>query len=391
MIPLEPRALPRPAGPAASEEFLRERLRSREESLALRALPHREAAALVDFTSNDYLGVVRSGVLARALAARAGDGCALASGSTGSRLLSGNSPLAEETEALVAAYHRAPAGLLFGSGYNANLGLLAAVPQDGDTILYDEQVHASIHDGIRLSHARSFPCRHNDLEHLARRLSSTAGRVFVVVESVYSMDGDEAALAPLADLCAERGALLIVDEAHATGLYGEGGRGLAAAAGCEEKIFARVHTFGKALGAHGAIVLGSHLLREYLINFARSFIYSTAPPPHALHAIVESYALLPRLEQERSRLWSNIAHFQKRRDETERVSFVAGGGAIQGVFADGNAAARRLSERLREGGLDARPILSPTVRRGRERLRITLHSQNSTAEIDALFALLEPA
>lgn len=373
--------------PSREDGFLESKLAAREEQQARRRLP-RAVPGAADFVSNDYLGVVRDGRLAATVAARAGDGPPLPCGSTGSRLLSGNSSLAEEIEVRIAAYHGAPAALLFNSGYDANLGLLASVPQEGDTVLYDEGVHASIHDGIRLGHATSFPVRHNDLEHLARRLAGTRGRVFVVVESLYSMDGDEAPLAPLADLCRERGALLIVDEAHATGIYGDGGRGLVAAAGCGDRVFARVHTFGKALGCHGAAVLGSTTLREYLVNFARPFIYTTAAPPHVLFSIREAYALVPHLDSERRALAANVEHFLGRRESCAGVRVLQGRGPIQGVRVDGNARARQLSARLLERGLDARPILSPTVRRGTERLRISLHSFNTAAEIDALFAVL---
>jgi len=152
----------------------------------------------------------------------------------------------------------------------------------GDTIIYDELVHASIHDGIRLSKVQSFPFRHNDLNHLEERLKITSGVIYIAVESVYSMDGDFSPLIEIAELCEKHSANLIVDEAHATGFFGSQGVGRIVELGLQEKVFARMHTFGKAMGCHGSIVLGSEILREYLVNFARAFIYTTALTFHSL-------------------------------------------------------------------------------------------------------------
>ncbi|NJM94490.1 MAG: aminotransferase class I/II-fold pyridoxal phosphate-dependent enzyme, partial [Cytophagales bacterium] len=175
------------------------------------------------------------------------------------------------------------------SGYAANLALLSALPQRGDTVLYDERAHACIKDGVRLSAAERFAFRHHDLDDLRRRLAGARGRRYVVVESIYSMDGDAAPLGELAALCREQEAALVVDEAHSTGLYAAGGAGLVSALGLGDDCLARVMTFGKALGGHGALVCGSAALCAFLVNFARPFIYTTALPPHSLLAIREAF------------------------------------------------------------------------------------------------------
>ncbi len=389
-----------------SDAFLDERLRERAERGALRRLrTENNGAAAADFSSNDYLGIVRRGLLDDALAAAA-PASRGAHGSTGSRLLTGNCAATEDLERAISAFHGAPAGLVFNSGYDANLGIFGAVPADGDLVLYDEWVHASIRDGIRLGHAASLPFRHNDLRHLEERLAAVrrgegdgeslrrpppAAHVFVAVESVYSMDGDVAPLRELAGLCGAHGARLVVDEAHATGIFGAAGRGVVDEAGIagDAALFARLHTFGKALGAHGAIVLGSAALREYLINFAHSFIYTTALPPESIRAIAASYRVFPELERERARLRELIAYFHRRRERCDPRRFRGGEAPIQALSVTGNDQARALAEALLAGGIDARPILSPTVRRGTERLRVCLHAFNTEEEIDRFFRIVE--
>jgi 8-amino-7-oxononanoate synthase len=268
-----------------SDSFLTKHLEQRKNQNAIRQLS--SETSLIDFCSNDYLGFARSRTLMEKIRTSAA-----APGSTGSRLISGNSMLCEDLERTIAEFHQAPAGLIFNSGFDANLGLLSSVARRGDTILYDELVHASIRDGIRLSFAKSFPFSHNNIAHLEARLRRARGELFVAVESVYSMDGDCAPLPDMANVCDQFGAHLIIDEAHATGVFGPGGRGLVVQEDLAARVFARVHTFGKALGSHGAIVLGSAALRSYLINFARSFIYTTALPPHSLRSIRASYQFL---------------------------------------------------------------------------------------------------
>lgn len=335
----------------------------------------------IDFCSNDYLGIVTNGLIG---------GNALAHGSMGSRLLAGNYPLLEETERALADFHQAEAGLLFNSGYDANLGVLSCVPQRGDTILYDHLSHASIRDGIRLSFAQSHSFPHNDCDDLERRLRAVRGagggsRIFVVTESVFSMDGDLAPLQTILGLCRSYGAHCILDEAHATGVVGKAGEGLAQSLGLQEECFARIYTFGKAVGCHGAIVVGSGRLRQFLVNFCRPLIYTTALPPVSVRAIADAYRLFPGMQAERESLQRLIGRFRQAVIGYQRLNSHT---PIQVVIVPGNAEVRELAGRLQQAGLDIRPILYPTVPRGGERLRIVIHAFNTEAEVDRLTELL---
>lgn len=268
-----------------------------------------QSRSLVDFCSNDYLGFARSEVLRKKIQRMEAEYHDARIGSTGSRLISGNTRFCEELENRIAKFHHADAGLIFNSGYDANIGIFSSTPQRNDTIIYDQLVHASIRDGIRLSYARAFSFNHNDVEDLEKKLKAATGNIFVAVESIYSMDGDCAPLVEMSELCSRHGASLIVDEAHATGVFGKNGEGKVVELGIENKIFTRLHTFGKALGCHGAIVVGSETLRSYLINFARSFIYTTALPFHSLIAISCSYDLLELSDKGRIDLKNKISYF----------------------------------------------------------------------------------
>lgn len=339
---------------------------------------------MVDLCSNDYLGLARSASMQEAVHALLVERPYM-HGSTGSRLLAGNYAWIEEAESNLAAFHSAPAGLIYNSGYDANVGLLSCVPQKEDTVIYDQLIHASIRDGIRLSRAQSFSFMHNDLGDLEKKLRHASGNIFVAVESVYSMDGDMAPLKDIADACQKAGAHLIVDEAHATGVVGERGEGLVQALGLADACFARVHTFGKALGCHGSIVLGSEVLRKYLINFSRSFIYTTALPPTAIAAVMASYNLFPYMKEARRHLATLIARF---RQHTSQLQVLPSETPIQIVLTPGNEFTRRQAAKLQEAGLDVRPILHPTVPNGQERLRIVIHSFNTVDEVDQCVKLL---
>lgn len=337
----------------------------------------------VDFYSNDYLGFVHNGLLRHTSGPETQQ-----TGSTGSRLLSGNTLQAEELEEKIAAFHGAEAALLFNSGYDANIGLLASMAGRHTTFIYDELCHASIIDGIRLSLCRNkYRFAHNNLNDLEQQLNNVKeGNIVVVTESVFSMDGDLAPLQQIAELCSRHNAALVVDEAHATGVFGPAGAGRVCQLSLQHQVAARVHTFGKALGCHGAVVLGSALLRQFLINFARSFIYTTALPPSALSAINNAYNLLMHPHFSTAPLYSIINHYHL------SISKVSGAGTspgpIQVVMASGNEHARALAARVQQAGLQVRPILSPTVPAGSERLRICLHAHNTMQQVDALTDIL---
>jgi 8-amino-7-oxononanoate synthase len=354
-----------------NEEFLNRKLQQRKDDQSFRELRHGKGG--VDFCSNDYLGIVRNGLLHT--------GPQEVHGSTGSRLISGNYLSIEKAEKDVAAFHDAEAGLIYNSGYDTNLGLLGSVPQRGDTVLYDYLSHASIRDGIRLSLARSFSFQHNDLDDLSKKLRSATGNTFVVTESVFSMDGDTAPLMEMADLCEKNNAFLIADEAHATGVTGINGEGLVQSLGLQKRCFARVHTFGKAAGCHGAIVLGSDILRNYLINFSRPFIYTTALPANAVEAISAAYALFPQMQKERAHLITLIKKF---REKASALELSASESPIQAVIIPGNEEVKRVAAGLQDTGFDVRAILYPTVPRGKERLRVVLHAFNTIEEVDKL-------
>ncbi len=361
-----------------SEKFIKEKLDERRANGTYRTL--KPESGLVDFCSNDYLGFARSPVLRQWIQEEVDTNKAALNGSTGSRLLSGNLFYTEVLEQEIANFHKSEAGLIFNSGYDANLGLFSALPQRGDTVILDELIHASIIDGARLSYANRFTFRHNDLQSLEEKLQHAKGNCFVVIESVYSMDGDTPPISEILGLTEKYQAQLIVDEAHAIGLYHNG---LINQFGLENKIFARIATFGKALGCHGAIVLGSRLLREYMINFSRSFIYTTAASFHQIAAIKMAYKVLPLSEDEVQKLKNNIRLFKNSLTDTN-CNLLPSDSAIQCLIVGSNEKASLMAKQLQHAGLDIRPILSPTVPKGTERLRICLHSFNSANEINLL-------
>ena len=287
--------------------------------------------------------------------------------------MSGNSALYEQLEERLARFHVAECCLIYTSGYLANQGLLSAIGTKSATFLYDLEIHASMIDGMLLSEAKRVPFRHNDLSSLEERLSKSAPPHFVLVESLYSISGDLAPLQEISYLSEKYGAGLIVDEAHATGVFG---KGLAV----HLPTFARMHTFGQALGASGACILGSRLLKETLINFSRPFIYTTALPPSALWQISANYdALEAEGERHRQKLQWLIDHFCKK---TGRASSLS---PIQPILTAGSMG---LSEKLWEEGIDVRAIRPPTVGKKKECLRVVLHSYNETCEIDRLLEYL---
>ena len=277
---------------------------------------------------------------------------------------------------------------MFASGFAANTGLFACLLGSGDTLITDRLVHASILDGASLCKARHLRFQHNDLDNLESRLRVAKGSIVIGIESVYSMDGDEAPLASIVELAERYSASVIVDEAHSTGIAGPSGAGSVVAEGLEDRVFGRIFTFGKALGLHGAAVVGSAALRDYLINFARPFIYSTAPTPHAVESVRAVYRLLPEFDELREQLRQRILYFRRRVTDS-LPNWLDSATAIQSVIVPGNTEVRRLTAELRAAALNVVPILAPTVPAGTERIRITVHAFNTDAEIDLLFAALE--
>jgi len=330
----------------------------------------------VDFYSNDYLGLARENELLNTF-----------SGSTGSRLISGNSTEAEKCEDFLAKHFRSEAALVFNSGYTANLGLLSSVPQRGDVILYDERIHASAKEGIRLSFAESFSFKHHDYNDLERQLKKLSNKlVYVVVEALYSMDGTMAHFRRLTQLCSEFQANLIVDEAHSAGVFGEEGRGVVAAMDLEDKVFARIVTFGKSYGIMGAVVLGSEKLREYLINFARSFIYTTAMPPE-IYGIIHRNVGSETIENRLSNLHQNIAYFRSVFQHKSCISEI--NSPIQIIQIGEIEKTKTVSEFIIQKQIAVKPIFSPTVPEGQECLRICIHSFDKKSDIDQLVSILK--
>jgi 8-amino-7-oxononanoate synthase len=354
---------------------------------------------LIDFSSNDYLGFSKNQSIFKRAAEILKTHHLEVNGATGSRLLSGNHELYDIAEQQIAQYHHTESALIFNSGFDANVGFFSSVPQRGDLIFYDELCHASIRDGIKMSDAKAYKFNHNNLGNLEKktkstlstRLKDTVGReveVYVVTESIFSMDGDQPPLKELATFCTKNGFHLIVDEAHALGVFGNGGEGLVQELGLEDQVFARLVTFGKALGCHGAAILGSSGLQQYLVNFARSFIYTTALPPHAVATIVSSYEELSKTSA-KGRLQYNIEMVQNEIAARQLQNhFVKSNSAILSCIIPGNDRVKHISEALKEQGFDVKPILSPTVPKGQERLRICIHSFNTKAEIGNLMSLL---
>ncbi len=369
-----------------ADKYLEKKIAERVSAGNLRTLTGERLQT--DFFSNDYLGFATNGVVAQQMKLYPGYGHE--TGATGSRLLSGNFAEAELLEQAAAAFHDAEAALLFNSGYNANIGLIAAVAGREATIIYDALSHASILDGVRLSHAGTkFKFRHNDLEDLEQLLkkSATGAPLYVVIESVYSMDGDFAPLKDIILLTERYGASLIVDEAHATGVFGNHGEGLVHALGLQKQVFARVHTFGKAMGCHGAVVAGSRRLVQYLINFARSFIYTTALSGHSVCAARAAYDCMKAPDFSNQQLHDLIGYFRSR-VATSQQMWLDSQSSIQAIIIPDNRQCRELSGLLAESGIQARAILSPTVPHGKERIRICLHQFNTTVQVGMLFDVL---
>lgn len=322
----------------------------------------------IDLVSNDYLGLAGHPHLRESMRAALAD---LPAGSTGSRLLRGHSEIFEQLEARLACVSGTEAALLFGSGYAANLGLLQAITSAGDLVLSDELNHASLIDGIRLTRARPMIYPHQNLTALESALKAPRpGRALVITESVFSMDGDLTPLTDIAQLAERYGAVVVVDEAHATGLYGSRGSGRVEELGLRHRVLATVHTGGKSLGSGGAWVAGSQALCTLMVNRARSFIFSTAPLPVLAAALNAGWDLVEREPGRRAEVHRKSALLRRKLAE----SGISCGGAspIVPIITGSNEAALALQADLCDAGFDVRAIRPPSVPPGTARLRVTV-------------------
>lgn len=371
-------------------KLLSQKLQNREQNSALRKLSNLND--LIDFSSNDYIGFANSKAIFQETLQYLEANAIFKNGATGSRLLSGNHKVYQEAESYIASFHQSVAALIFNSGYDANVGFFSSVPQKKDFILYDALSHASIRDGIQISNAKSYKFQHNDyenLEQLILRYKLDESEMYIVTESVFSMDGDSPDLEQLVQLSQKYNCHLVVDEAHALGVFGNKGEGLIQSLGLQEKVFARIMTFGKGLGCHGAAILGSEELKMYLVNFARSFIYTTGLSPHSVATILIAYHHLETEWITRNTLRQNILHFNQEKNLLGiKPLFVRSKSAIQSAILPGNEKVKTIAKQLQEKGFDVKPILSPTVPEGQERLRFCLHSYNSEKEISEVLRLL---
>ncbi|KAI1411078.1 PLP-dependent transferase [Hypoxylon sp. FL1857] len=400
----------------------------------------------IDFSSNGYLSLSTSPVVQKALLSRLQAEVATSEnyddklrrrsilGSGGSRLLDGNSTLAESLEAKIAAFHNAEAALLFTSAYDANTGLLGCVPQPGDVIVYDELIHASVHEGMRLSRAtKRVPFSHDSiseshrgrstddgvgqsgpqsktqsLEEVLRqvskdeRIASCKANVFICVEGLYSMDGDVPLLKEIVETVdrylPSGNGYIIVDEAHSVGVFGNNGRGLVCQFGLEDRVWARVLGFGKALGCSGGVVLCSSITRSYLINYARSLIYTTSMTFTSLISIDvvydflasgQSNSLREHLQKLINYTYSQLYALCTRLRPTRRILHIYESPSRSPIIPVFTAYPRILADHCQRSGFMVRPIVAPTVPAGTERVRVCLHSANTIRQIDGLCRAIE--
>lgn len=370
---------------------LKEKLSQRHHSDNLRVLPSVIKNG-EDFFSNDYLGLAKEEAIHEAALKKLYKTENI-NGSTGSRLLSGNHILHQKLEDFLKHFHHSDSALLFNSGYDANIGFFSSVPQRGDYIFYDELIHASIRDGIKMGFAKAIKFKHNDLADLAHKVElcrkKSAREFYVVSETVFSMDGDSPNLLELANYCSDKKLHLVLDEAHAIGVFGNKGEGLVQKYALEEKVFARVVTFGKALGCHGAAILGAESLKKFLINYARSLIYSTSMSPYSVATIQSAYEWMLNRNHLQRQLTKKISLFNDLKNQLELDNFYPSHSAIQSYVMKGNFEVKKASSMLHDKGFLVKAILSPTVPKNKERLRICLHCFNSDNQIEKLLKELK--
>jgi 8-amino-7-oxononanoate synthase len=341
-----------------------------------------------DFSSNDYLALAGDPALAAAVAEAVTRG--VPAGSGGSRLLRGNHAEHEALEAEAARFFGAESALWFATGYTANSAIVSTLPQRGDLVVYDELIHASVHEGLRLTRAEAVAVPHNDVDAFADAIAAWrarggAGRIWIAVESLYSMDGDRASLAELAALADANDAVLIIDEAHATGVFGAGGRGLAAALEGRDNVIT-LHTCGKALGCEGALVCAPAVVNDFLVNRGRGFIFSTAPSPLMAAAVRAALRIIEAADDRRAKLAALIAHAEHLLGPHGAL---LSGSQIMPVILGDDARTMRAAAAVQAAGFDVRGIRPPTVPAGTSRLRITLTLNATQDDVSALAAVLQ--
>lgn len=362
-------------------------LRRLDERHRFRALAARRGT---DFASNDYLALAGSSRLREAV--RDGLARGVPIGAGGSRLLRGNHPEHEALEEEAARFFGAETALFMASGYQANTALLAALPQRGDLVVHDALIHASAHDGFRLGRAQRVAAEHNQADAfedaiVAWRRRGGTGRPWIVAESLYSMDGDRAPLADLRDIAHRHEAFLVVDEAHATGVFGTSGRGLSEGLEGRENVVT-LHTCGKALGCEGALICGPAVLRDFLVNRARPFIFSTAPSPLVAGAVRESLRIVADEPARRTRLLSLTAHAEQR---LQRCGVAPTGSQILPLLIGDEVRTMRIAAAVQAAGFDVRGIRPPTVPEGTARLRISITLNATADQVAELAEALERA
>ena len=364
---------------------LHDALEERKQNANLRQLPSQFPK--YDFSSNDYLGFAK----VKSIAEKASEIVQAAdvnpNSSSSSRLIRGNYPLIEEAETKLASFYEAETALIFNSGYVANLGLLSSINTKNAVVFYDELAHASIRDGLKMAHGKAFKFKHNDLTHLAEKIQllqkrNATSTCYVITEAVFSMDGDGPDLSKLLELCKVYNCYLIVDEAHSNPMFP-----LKNFLNEDElsEVFARVVTFGKGFGVHGAAILGSTALKSYMVNFSRSFIYSTATSPHTVASIIAAHQHFQKDENQLRYLQENISQFRSVMHQLNLEShFLESFTQIQSCLIPGNEQVSKAASFLQEKEFDVRAIKSPTVPKGKERLRFCIHSFNNPSEIEAV-------
>lgn len=369
-------------------ENLNQKLEYRKQNNLLQKLP--AFNNLIDFSSNDYLGFSKSESIFKSTHVYLVENEIFQNGATGSRLVSGNHSLYQIAESFIAEFHDAESALIFNSGYDANFGFFSAVPQENDVVLYDELCHEAIKDGIVMSKVESCQFQHNDLEDLEHLILKFLNRnIYIVTETVFSLDGDSPNLEQLVQLSEKYNCYLVVDESHTLGVFGDKGEGFMQYLDLHHRIFARIMTFGKGLGCHGGLVLGNSDLKEYLVNFARSFVYSTGLSPHSVATILIAYQQLEASQEIIESLRKNIILFNQQKNLLGlKPMFVRSKSAIQSAIVQGNENVKQLAQKLQDEGFDVKPIFSPEVPEGQERLRFCIHSYNSEEEINEVLELL---